>query len=83
MWPTQSSFKKLLEVAVEQPVIFKSKYPKIPGTYQKHLLYPEREIQKETINVLNAAWRDRTKNKYKYIFRRWEKFCSERNYNTM
>ena len=83
MWPTQSSFKKLLEVAMEQPMIFKSKYPKMPGTYQKLLLYPEREIQKETINVLNAAWRDGTKNKYKYIFRRWEKFCSERNYNTM
>ena len=40
-------------------------------------------IQKETINVLYAAGRDGTKNKYKYIFRRWEKFCSERNYNTM
>ena len=40
-------------------------------------------IQKETINVLNAAWRDGTKNKYKYIFRRWVKFYSERNYNTM
>ena len=30
-------------------------------------------IQKETINVLNAVWRDGTKNKYKYIFRTWEK----------
>ena len=39
--------------------------------------------QKETINVLNSAWRDGTRNKYKYIFRRWETFCSERNYNTM
>ena len=28
-------------------------------------------IQKETINILNAAWRDDTKNKYKYIFTRW------------
>ena len=26
------------------------------------------QIQKETINVLNAAWRDGMKNKYKYIF---------------
>ena len=39
-------------------------------------------IQKEIINVLNAAWRDEIKNKYKYIFRGWEKFCSKRNYNT-
>ena len=27
-------------------------------------------IQKETSNVFNAAWRDGTKNKYKYILRR-------------
>ena len=40
-------------------------------------------IPKKTINVLNATWRDGTKNKYKYIFKRWEKFCSERNYNTL
>ena len=40
-------------------------------------------IQKEKINVLNAASRDGTKNKYKYILRKWEKFCSERNYNKM
>ena len=40
-------------------------------------------IQQETINVLNTAWRDGTKNKYKYIFKRGEKFYCERNYNTM
>ena len=62
---------------------FQKQISENPRYISKHLLYPEREIQKKTINVLNAAWRDGTKNKYKYIFRRWEKFCSERNYNTM
>ena len=40
-------------------------------------------VQKETINVHNKGCRDGTKNRYKYIFRRWKKFCGERNYNTM
>ena len=41
MWPTQSWFNKLLELAVEQPMIIESKYLQLPGTNQKHLLYPK------------------------------------------
>ena len=97
-WPTQSWFNKLLEQAVEQPMIIESKYLQLPGTNQKPPLYPklklpavmytrdqhkQAQFRKKKINVLNAASRDGTKNKYKYILRRWEKFCSERNYNKM
>ena len=41
MWPTQSWFNKLLELAVEQPVTIESKYLQLPGTDQKHPLYPK------------------------------------------
>ena len=41
MWPTQSWFNKLLELAVEQPMIIKSKYLQLPGTNKKYLRYPK------------------------------------------
>ena len=41
MWPTQSWFNKLLELAVEQPMIIESKHLQLPGTNQKHPLYPK------------------------------------------
>ena len=40
MWPTQSWFNKLLKLAVEKPMIIESKYLRLPGTNQKHPLYP-------------------------------------------
>ena len=39
MWPTQSWFNKLLELALAQPMIIESKYLQLPGTNQKHPLY--------------------------------------------
>ena len=41
VWPTQSWFNKLLELAVEQPVIIERKYLQLPGTNKKHPLYPK------------------------------------------
>ena len=41
MWQTQSWFNKLLELAVEQQMIIESKYLQLPGTNQKHPLYPK------------------------------------------
>ena len=97
MWQTQSWFNKLLELAVEQQMIIESKYLQLPGTNQKHPLYPKlrllavmctRDQHKQTQlrkkqSMSSMQRRDGTKNKNKYIFRRWKKFCSERNYNTM
>ena len=48
MWPTQSWFNKLLELAVEQPMIIESKYLQLPGTNQKYPLYPKlRQFRKK------------------------------------
>ena len=41
MWPTQSWFNKLLELAVEQPMIIESKCLQLPGENQRHPLYPK------------------------------------------
>ena len=41
MWRTQSWFNKLLELAVEQPVIIESKYLQLQRTNQEHPLYPK------------------------------------------
>ena len=32
--------------------------------------------EKERNNIINAAWRNSTQGKCKYIFKRWEEFCS-------
>lgn len=32
--------------------------------------------EKERKNIINAAWRNSTQGKCKYIFERWEEFCS-------
>ena len=44
MWPTQSWFNKLLELAVEEPIIIESKYLQLPGTNPKHRLYPKLRV---------------------------------------
>ena len=44
MRPTQSWFNKLLEIAVEQPMIIESKYLQLPGTNQKHPLYSKLKL---------------------------------------
>ena len=41
MWLTQSWFNKLLELAVEQPVIIENKYLQLLRTNQEHPLYPK------------------------------------------
>ena len=83
MWPTQSWFKKLLELAVEQPMIIKSilfipnwdcsQWCALEISGSKH-------NSKRNMHLMEHG--DRTKNKYKYIFRQRETFCSEKNYNT-
>ena len=97
MWPTQSWFHKLLELAVDQPMIIESKSLQLPGTNQKHPLYSKlrllpvmctRDQYKQAQFRKNSQCPQcnverQNENKYKYIFRRQEKFCSERNYNTM
>ena len=41
MWPTQLWFNKLLELAVEQPMIIERKRLQLPGKNQKHPLSPK------------------------------------------
>ena len=35
-------------------------------------------IQKETNDIINTTWRNSIQKKYKYIFKKWEEFCSKK-----
>ena len=37
----------------------------------------QKQVRKKEVNdIINAAWRKSTQEKCKYIFKRWEEFCS-------
>ena len=72
---------------------YRKKYLQLPGTSQKHRLFLKTQESLEiSTNKHNSERKNQcpqysverwNKKKYRYIFGNWEKFCSERNYNTM
>ena len=96
LWTTRSWFTRIMELAISPPIIFPSRYFKLPGTKAKHPLYPKlvglaclelvsstTSISSDAQAIISATWRNTTKTKYNGTYKRWTNFCSKRSINSL